>query len=90
MTTVRDVVDTPGMPGWVRLALAVMAVAFLGLGAAFARPVIDAGWTWGQGLLALLTVAIGIDLLHAAARKRWPLVLFADLLLPRLMTRKRR
>lgn len=86
MTSVRDIVDLPGMPGWVRFALTVMAVAMLRLTAAFAQPMVEAGWMWGHGIATLVALAIGVDLLHAGVRKRWPLVLFTDLLIARLAT----
>ena len=86
MTTIREVVETPGMPSWVRFVLALMSVIFLRMGALLAEPMFDSGWAWGHGLAALVAIVIGIDLLHSAVRKRWPLVLFVDLLIVRLAT----
>lgn len=86
MTTIREVVETPGMPTWVRFALALMTVVFLRMGALIAQPMFHSGWMWGHGLAALVAIVVGIDLLHSALRKRWPLLLFVDLLVVRLAT----
>ena len=86
MTTVREVVELPGMPTWVRLTLGLIGIGVLQLTHVLSEPLLSAGWSWGQGLLVLLFLFVGVDALHAAARKRWPLVLFADLLIGRLVT----
>ena len=86
MTTVRDIVGLPGMPAWVRFALTLMGVAMLRLTAAFAQPMVEDGWAWGHGIASLVALVIAIDLLNAAVRKRYPLVLFADLVIARLAT----
>jgi hypothetical protein len=86
MTTVREVVELPGMPGWVRFALALMAAALLRLFAAWAEPMVAGGWMWGHGLVALVALLVALDLLHSAVRKRYPLVLFLDLVVARLAT----
>ena len=83
MTSVRDIVETPGMPAWVRFALTLMAAALLRLAAETAAPMIDSGWAWAHGVATMVVLALALDLLHAAARKRWPLVLFLDLVLGR-------
>ena len=89
MTTVRDIVDVPGMPTWVRFALAVMAASILRLAAEFAQPMVHGGWTWSHGIATLVALAVGLDLLFAGGRKRWPLVLFADQLVALLVGRSR-
>ena len=86
MTTVRDIVELPGMPAWVRFALTLMGVVMLRLTAAFAQPMVEGGWTWGHGIASFVALAMALDLLHAAVRKRYPLVLFADLVIARLAT----
>ena len=88
MTTVREIVETPGMPGWVRVAIGLIGLAFCRMAAVLAEPLIESGWMWGQGLAAAISLGIGLDVLHAAARKRWPLVLFLDLLVVRGVTGK--
>ena len=85
MTTVREIVETPGMPGWVRFGLTLVAVALLRFAAEMAAPMVHGGWAWGHGIATLVALAVALDLLHSAARKRWPLVLFVDLLLGRLV-----
>ena len=86
MTTVREVVELPGMPAWVRFALVMMAVAILRIVAALAQPMVEAGWLWGHGIAALVALIIALDLLHSAVRKRWPLVHFLALVVARLAT----
>lgn len=86
MTSVREIVETPGMPGWVRFALMLMAAALLRMAAEMAAPMVHGGWTWVHGIATLVALAVAADLLHSAARKRWPLVLFVDLVLGRLAT----
>ena len=90
MTTVREIVETPGMPTWVRLTLGLIGIAVLRLAHVMAEPLLTSGWTWSEGILVVLALVIGFDALHAAARKRWPLVLFTDLLLARLVTGRSR
>ena len=84
MTTVREIVDLPGMPTWIRLSLGLVGIAILRFAHVLAAPMLEAGWSWSHGLPALVAVALGADALHAAVRKRWPLVLFLDLFLGRI------
>ena len=86
MTTVREVVDLPGMPGPVRFALTLMSAIFLRLAAEFGGPMTETGWTWGHGISTIVALLLAVDLVHSAARKRWPLVLFLDLFLARIVT----
>lgn len=90
MTTVREIVELPGMPTWVRLTLGLIGIGMLQLTHGLYEPLLTAGWSWGQGVLVLLFLLVGLDALHAAARKRWPLVLFTDLLIARLLTGRSR
>ena len=89
MTTLREVVDSPTMPGWLRGVLALMSAVMLRLATVWGEPMIHDGWTLGQGVATLVACAVGIDLLHAAVRKRWPLILFADLIFGFLAERRR-
>jgi len=84
MTTIRDITETPGMPSWVRVSIGLLGLAFCRAAATFAQPMIEAGWQWTHGTAALVMLALGVDLLHSGARKRWPLILFSDLLIARL------
>lgn len=86
MTTVREIVELPGMPVWVRLSLGLLGVVILRIAFTFAEPMLVTGWTWGHGISMTVAVIVGVDALHAGARKRWPLLLFADLILARLAT----
>jgi len=85
MTSMREAVETPGMPGWVRFALTLMGAALLRLAAELAGPMVHGGWSWGHGIATLVALAVALDLLHSAARKCWPLVLFIDLVVSRLV-----
>ena len=89
MTTLREVVDSPGMPAWVRAVLLLMSAVMLRLAAAWGEPMIHGGWTAGHGLATVVACGVGLDLLHGAVRKRWPLVLFADLLVTFATERRR-
>jgi hypothetical protein len=86
MTTVREIVELPGMPAWFRVALGLFAIVVLRVAHVLAEPLLASGWTWSHGLPFLLALVVGLDALHAAVRKRWPLVLFTDLLLARLFS----
>ena len=86
MTTVREIVELPGMPTWVRLSLGLIGIAVLRMAHVLAEPLMTSGWTWPQGIIVVVALVVGLDALHAAARKRWPLLLFTDLLVARLVS----
>ena len=90
MTTVREIVELPGMPAWVRLTLGLFGIAMLRFAHTMAEPLLAAGWSWSHGLVVGVALVIGFDALHAGARKRWPLVFFVDLLVARLLAGTRR
>lgn len=74
------------MPAWVRVTLGLFGIAMLRLAHLLAEPMLTTGWTWTHGFFALVPLALGIDALHAAVRKRWPLVFFADLVIAWLVS----
>lgn len=74
------------MPTWVRLTLGVIGLALLRGAYMVAQPLLHGDWSWSHSLSAAVLATIGIDGFFAAIRKRWPLVMFCDLLFARLVS----